>query len=143
MNLRFSYILIATISLLSFAIFFAVRPIQVAYHKWRMDEERERIEVVQQYASDPGAAESYQHHRAALVRLGHISKIEYEFRNVTLDSNMGNQIWHSILMGNCPDKIDAEMPHYPDRRPLTIDVWCKPNDESAWTQFLKSYDQPN
>jgi hypothetical protein len=124
--------------------------IPIAYHTYRMKRVHKEIYAEPQTSLDGWTAygsgdqwECYEYHRGQLVALGRIIKRQYELQNVLTGTAECDHLITEMLVGRCPTHIDLTAPDRSLSKPMEIIVWCDPEHETAWDEFVARHNIAN
>ena len=127
---------IVIVMLVAVFIAFSIRPAVVAFHAWRMEHARSRIEaspreIETQY-------DTYSDHRERLVKLGTLGYWEFVLENVPHNSN-NERIVARLLKAKAPN-ASWELPWRKHNR-LSVEIWDAPEEYEKWQAFFASLDR--
>jgi len=88
---------------------------------------------------DEDAWKEYVYHRDTLVRAGRIAHEEYAMCNLTAPTAESEHFLHLLLDSKCPSIVDFSSPYTREQKPLTIEVWCRPELVLEWRRFIDDH----
>jgi hypothetical protein len=125
------------------------RPVQIAWHRWRMDAAR------QTHYSQPGEIvgdmraleygrdwSNYEEHRSALVQLGAAAERHYTFQHILSPTDESRHLLRA-LFDSAPPSIEWTAPHPDPPAPQTLTVWCWLEHSDDWDSYIAARDVPN
>ena len=120
-------------------------PVSVEYHRWQMHRAFDRAftELVPGTAGTYALGDAYDDyvfHRARLVDLGGLHRMEYTFKNIEAPTAASGDFLRLLLVKKCPQYLDFSSPHPPASVPLSITIWCDPDAKNEWIAFLRAHD---
>lgn len=129
------------------------RPLEIAYHEWRMSAAYNTIFGDAQPVGDGLASydltgvdidavlATYTHHRQALVDLGVLSHITVRLPHLDSDGTERQSTARSAFVHRMWDRFPGHK-HYYLARDGTFETWAPVADESGWKHFLDGESHP-
>ncbi|MCG8652775.1 MAG: hypothetical protein MI861_23245 [Pirellulales bacterium] len=142
---RILIVSIIAVGALSIVVTMTIRPMQIAYHRWRFDVANEYMTNGPTEIDSNGfvgidvtnVAPIHEHHMARLVELEEIAAIEYTLTNIRNDSPSRSKFAKDLLAGDCPPALYWMSDAPSDSTPMVLQVWCELENEAEWQTFLE------
>ncbi len=116
--------------------------ITIAYHRHYMKSAWSKVmEYGPHDSKQSKALESYDHHKAALVNLGFLERVEFPLQYISVPSLESRRLW---------EELKAVFPHsrsvmqgYEEETEDMIIVYDCPENIGGWEAIIRAYDQPD